>query len=81
MNGDGVVDASDLFDLGKAYGSTSSSPNWNQNCDFNKDHVVDVLDLSALSKNYEKITNKDRDRRQILARNKKRGEVAGDVSC
>jgi len=56
-NGDGKVDIPDLFQLGKAYGSTAgppSSPNWNPDCDFNKDNKVDDSDLRDVSKNYGK---------------------------
>jgi len=54
VNGDGKVDASDLSDLSKAYGSSPGDLNWNPNCDFNKDNKVDASDLFDLSKNYEK---------------------------
>ena len=53
-NGDGVVDASDLFDLSKAYGSDQSKPNWNPDCDFNRNNKVDAPDLFDLNKNYGK---------------------------
>jgi len=52
VNGDRKVDASDLLDLNKAYGSTYGSPTWNPNCDINGDNKVDVLDLFLHSKNY-----------------------------
>jgi len=54
VNGDYIVDGSDLSDLNKAYGSTPNKPNWNPNCDFNDDYKVDASDLFELSKNYEK---------------------------
>lgn len=54
VDGDGKVDASDLTELSAAYGSTSASPNWNQNCDFNRDNIISVLDLYPLGKNYGK---------------------------
>jgi len=54
VNGDGVVDDSDLSDLSKAYGSKPGDPNWNPNCDFNGDNKVDASDLFDLSKNYGK---------------------------
>lgn len=54
MHGDGKVDASDLFDLSKAYGSILGKPNWNPNRDFNGDNKVDVSDLFNLSKNFSK---------------------------
>ena len=49
VNGDGKVDASDLFDLSKAYGSTPTDPNWNSDCDFNRDDKVDASDKSRLT--------------------------------
>lgn len=52
VNGDGSVDASDLFDLSKAYGSELGDPNWDPDCDFNWDNKVDASDLFDLSKNY-----------------------------
>jgi len=55
VNGDGKVNASDLFDLGKAYGTVPSMPNWNPDCDFNGNSNIDKPDLSALSENYGKI--------------------------
>jgi hypothetical protein len=54
VNSDNKVDASDLFYLGKAYGSNPSKPNWNPNCDFNWDDKIDTSDLSTLSTNYGK---------------------------
>jgi len=33
----------------------AGKPNWNPNCDFNKDYKVEVLDLFDLGKNYGKI--------------------------
>ena len=52
VDGDGDVDASDLFEFSEAYGSEFSKPNWNPNCDFNGDKKVDSSDLFDLSKNY-----------------------------
>jgi hypothetical protein len=54
VNGDRKVDAIDLNDLKKAYGSTYGLPAWNSNCDVNGDNKVDVLDLFLQSKNYGK---------------------------
>jgi hypothetical protein len=62
-DGDGQVNVFDLNDLGNAYGSHGSdynypgeppSPNWNRNCDFNKDNKVDNADLTDVSENYGK---------------------------
>jgi hypothetical protein len=52
VDGDGVVDACDLFDLGKAYGSELGDFNWNSDCDFNIDNKVDTSDLLDLSENH-----------------------------
>jgi len=54
VDGDYIVDGSDLFDLNEAYGSTLESPNWNPNCDLDNNNKVDALDLFELSKNYGK---------------------------
>jgi len=54
VNGDGTVDASDLSDLSKAYGSEPGDTNWHERCDCNWDGKVDVFDLSDLGKNYGK---------------------------
>ena len=54
VNGDGKVDASDLSDLSKAYGSVPGDAHWNANCDINGDGKVDAPDLFDLSKNYGK---------------------------
>jgi hypothetical protein len=52
VNGDGIVDASDLFDLSKAYGSVPGDSNWNPGCDFNGDNEVYASDLFDLIENY-----------------------------
>ena len=54
VNGDRTVNASDLFDLSKAYGSELGYPNWDIDCDFDRDNKVDASDLFDLSKNYGK---------------------------
>jgi parallel beta-helix repeat protein len=54
VNKDMKVDQKDLMLLAEAYGSTAEKPNWNPNCDFNKDNKIAVLDLFDLSKNYGK---------------------------
>jgi subtilisin family serine protease len=52
INGDDTVNFNDLILLNQAYGSPIISPNWNPDCDFNRDNTIDVLDLYQLSKNY-----------------------------
>jgi len=54
VTGDRNVDASDLYALSKAYGSTPLTPNWNPNCDIDGDNKVDAADLFDLGKNYWK---------------------------
>jgi len=55
VNGDGIVDSSDLNALSEAFGSFPSSSNWNQSCDFNYDNLVNVSDLYSLGKNYQSL--------------------------
>jgi len=54
VNGDGVVDGSDLTRLSKAYGSELGDSKWDEDCDFNRDDKVDASDLFDLGKNYGK---------------------------
>ncbi len=54
VNGEGVVDAFDFFDLSEAYGSGIGDPSWNPDCDFNRDNKVDTSDLFDLNENYGK---------------------------
>ena len=49
------VDNKDLSQLATAYDSTPEKPNWNPNCDFNNDDIINQLDLLDLSKNYGRI--------------------------
>lgn len=46
FSGDGITDVLDLATLARAFGSTSSSSNWNPLADLNGDGVVDDLDLA-----------------------------------
>jgi len=52
LDGDGDVDAVDIGIFNNAYGSKPGDPNWNANCDFNLDNIVDAKDLRYLGKNY-----------------------------
>jgi hypothetical protein len=52
VNGDFTVNIEDLILLNKAYGSTPTSPNWNQYADIDKDNIVNVLDLLLLGRKY-----------------------------
>jgi hypothetical protein len=53
-NNDDTVDQIDLAVLQIAYGSTPTSINWNQECDFNRDNIVNANDLEIFGKNYGK---------------------------
>lgn len=55
VNGDHTVNAADLTGMRNAYGSTAGpppSPNWNANCDFHGNNIIEVRDLFHLGKNY-----------------------------
>ncbi len=54
VNGDWIVNATDLSLLDDAYGSMPGDPNWNIECDLNNDGVVEAKDLTMLGKNYGK---------------------------
>jgi len=52
INEDNKENVIDLFNMGKAYGSTGGPPpssNWNPKCDFNTNNVIDSSDLTDLS--------------------------------
>ncbi|RLI83299.1 hypothetical protein DRP04_01840 [Archaeoglobales archaeon] len=57
LNQDGVVDVKDIFTIGKAYGSTPDSPNWNPDADVNDDGKVDVKDLFSVVRFYGQEAN------------------------
>ena len=54
INRDDTVNIDDLILLTQAFGSTSTSPNWNSDADLNKDDLINALDLYLLGKNYGK---------------------------
>lgn len=51
LNDDNVVNSADHSIAQKAFGSTSSSANWNENADFNSDGVINAFDLIIITKN------------------------------
>jgi len=53
-NGDGSVNMTDLSLVEQPFGSTPTSGNWRSECDFNRDDIINVLDLFILGKNYGK---------------------------
>lgn len=56
INGDELVDVFDITAIGKAYGSSPGSPNWNPEADINGDLIVDAADLATYNDNYGKTT-------------------------
>ena len=57
VNGDSTVNAADVAGMRDAYGSSAGpppSPNWNSNCDFHGDSLIEVRDLFHLGKNHGK---------------------------
>jgi kumamolisin len=52
INNDNVVDLNDFALLAQAFGSSSSSANWNANADLNCDGVVDLNDFSLLAEDF-----------------------------
>jgi hypothetical protein len=52
VNDNGFVNVLDVFSLGKAFGSSPGSPNWNEEADMNGDEAVNSADLSRLVGNF-----------------------------
>ena len=52
VNRDGIVDTLDIITVAEAFGSSPSDPNWNLMTDLVEDAVIDVLDLTFLTKNF-----------------------------
>lgn len=54
INGDGIVNITDISSIGKAFGSNPDNPRWNPEADLNMDGVIDVRDISRASRNFGK---------------------------
>lgn len=55
LNEDNVINSAD-YSISKALlGTTSASNNWNELADFNSDGVINIIDLSFITKNFGKI--------------------------
>jgi hypothetical protein len=54
INGDGVVDITDVAMVAYAYGSTPGDPRWDARCDLNNDLVVDITDVAMVAYDYGK---------------------------
>jgi len=57
LNGDKIVDRLDFAIFTNAYGSRKGDENFNEDCDFNQDLKVDLLDLQILSQEMGKYIN------------------------
>ncbi len=56
VNDNGIIDVFDLALMGKAFGATPGSLNWDEDCDINGDEIVSETDLSTAEKDYGKST-------------------------
>jgi hypothetical protein len=54
INGDGIVDVSDISAVTGAFGSYPGRPNWNPACDLDQNNVIDVSDVAAVCANFGK---------------------------
>jgi hypothetical protein len=54
VTSDTLVDVHDLTRIGKAYGTTPDSPNWDNDADIDGDGVIGNHDLALCAKNYGK---------------------------
>lgn len=51
-NWNGVIDQTDISICGDAYGSWVGDPDWNPECDFNFDDLIDMRDITWIALNY-----------------------------
>lgn len=54
VNWDGFIDAHDIDLFREAYGSRPGDPNWNPDCDLNRDGKVDLFDVARAGRNFGK---------------------------
>ncbi len=54
VNGDGIVDTSDIVIVAEAFGSTPGDSNWNLATDLVEDALIDILDLHFVAKRFGK---------------------------
>jgi hypothetical protein len=55
INGDGIVDVSDVALVTATFGSYPGSPNWNPACDLNRDNIIDISDVATVCANFGKV--------------------------
>jgi len=54
VNGDGIVDISDIVLAGQSLGSYPGHPRWNPIADLNLDSLVDIFDLVLIARSFGK---------------------------
>jgi hypothetical protein len=52
VNGDGIVDISDILDTALAFGATPGEPRWNPNCDIDDNGIIDISDILEVALHY-----------------------------
>jgi hypothetical protein len=55
VNEDNVIDSADYNIVKAALGLNSSSQNWNDNLDFNRDGRINTLDLTVVARNLGRV--------------------------
>ena len=68
LNEDGVVDSDDLTIFQAAYGSVPGNPNWNPDCDFDKNNSVGAADLVLFNQDYTKESDATPDDEKLRGR-------------
>lgn len=54
VNGDGIVDMSDIALVARAFGSFPGDPKWNPDLDINQDGFIDLTDIAIVARNFGK---------------------------
>jgi hypothetical protein len=54
VNGDGIVDVSDILSIAGSYGAYPPSTRWNPYYDLDRNYVIDIMDLLLVATNYGK---------------------------
>jgi len=57
LNGDGVVNMSDVIDIAKRFGTVKGDPLYSEKYDINKDDAINMSDVIIIAKNFGKTSN------------------------
>lgn len=52
VDGDGIVDMTDVGLIARCYLATPSSPRWNPACDLSGDGIIDMADIGIVAANF-----------------------------